>query len=109
MLFDLDLKERLIKNYKYGYVNCDPNGTRIRKVLEVSTRGEITDRSELEDIIDRIEDEIDMCVRDYVCIDLLIKTPSWSLRKELSTIFFADITKKEVGDAWENRKRGIKR
>lgn len=109
MLFDLDLKEKLITNYKYGYVNCDPMGKRVRKVLEISTRGDLVDREELESILDKVEDEIDVSVSEYVCINVRIKTPSFVVEQEVGYPYFHDIVKKELCDACFEKKKGIRR
>ena len=93
MLFDVDLKERNVHDVRFGDYE--------RKVLEVTTRGEITSREDLETMVDKIEDEIYICVKDYVTIELLVKSPSKSLRLEVSYPFFKDIVQKEIGDMWE--------
>ena len=93
MLFDVDLKERTVHDVRFGDYE--------RKVLEVTTRGEITSREDLETMVDKIEDEIYICVKDYATIELLVKSPSKRLRLEVSYPFFKDIVQKEIGDMWE--------
>ena len=109
MMFDLDLKEKMITNYKYGYVNCNPMGQRVRKVLEISTRGDLTSRDELESILDKVGDEIEVCVCDYVCIDVRIKTPSFSMDYEVGYPYFHDIVKNEICDGCFSKKKGVSR
>ena len=96
MLFDIDLKERKVHDIRFGDYE--------RKVLEVTTRGEITSREDLETMIDRIEDEIYICVKDYATIELLVKSPSKSLRLEVSYPFFKDIVQDELANMWEKNK-----
>lgn len=93
MLFDLDLKERRVHDIRHGDYDI--------KVLEVATRGEITYREEVEALVDRVEDELYVTVMDYVRIELLVKSPSKSLRLEVSYPFFKDIVQKELGDMWD--------
>ena len=93
MLFDVDLKERRVHDFKHGDQDI--------KVLEVATREEITSREEVECLVDKVEDELYIAVMDYVRIELLVKSPSKSLRIEVSYPFFKDIVQKEIGDMWE--------
>ena len=93
MLFDVDLKERRVHDIKHGDYDI--------KVLEVSARDEITSREDVELLVDKVEDEIYIAVMDYVRIELLVKSPSKSLRLEVSYPFFKDIVQKEIGDMWE--------
>lgn len=93
MLFDVDLKERRVHDIKHGDYDI--------KVLEVATREEITSREEVECLVDKVEDELYIAVMDYVRIELLVKSPSKSLRIEVSYPFFKDIVQKEIGDMWE--------
>ena len=93
MLFDVDLKERRVHDIKHGDYDI--------KVLEVATRQEITSREEVECLLDKVEDELYIAVMDYVRIELLVKSPSKSLRIEVSYPFFKDIVQKEIGDMWE--------
>lgn len=93
MLFDLDLKERRVHDIRHGDYDI--------KVLEVTTRGEITSRDEVEALVDRVEDELYVTVMDYVRIELLVKSPSKSLRLEVNYPFFKDIVQKKLGDMWD--------
>lgn len=93
MLFDVDLKERRVHDIKHGDYDI--------KVLEVATREEITSREEVECLVDKVEDELYIAVMDYVRIEFLVKSPSKSLRIEVSYPFFKDIVQKEIGDMWE--------
>ena len=96
MYISVDLKERNVHDIKHGDYE--------RKVLEVTCGSDITSKEEAISLVDKVEDELYICTKNYATVELLVKTPSTSLRLEVSYPFFKDIVQDELANMWEKNK-----